>query len=163
MSRRNATQQTATPKDPSEIADEELDAAYFAFCDRSKSWPEDRRKAGHMEFQAAFARRRANDLCIVCNHFHFWLACPDKACQRNKSCSGDAKACHERFWPLVPERLKFEFRGMLLALNNGLSLKEAGRNVKADWARMEALARKLGQGPAAGASHASLASRSPGH
>jgi len=137
-------------KDPSEIGDEELDSAYRAFCERAKSWPEAKRKAGHAKFQKAFERRRTNDVRTICNYFRFWLACTGRACFRNKSCSGDAHACHDRFWPLVPERLKFEFRGLLQALNDGLSAEEATRKVQADWERMEALARELGQGPAAG-------------
>ena len=149
MRKRKAAPKPAPLRDPSEIGDEELDTAYRAFCERAKSWPEAKRKAGHAKWQAAFARRRANDLRHSCNLFRFWLACPDKVCARNKSCSGDAHACHDRFWPLVPERLKFEYRGMIVALNDGLSREEAVRKVQADWERMEALARELGQGPAA--------------
>ncbi|MGB9366237.1 MAG: hypothetical protein WCE79_09520, partial [Xanthobacteraceae bacterium] len=136
-------------KDPSAIGDEELDTAYRAFRERAKSWPEAKRKAGYAKFRQAFDRRRANDTRITCNYFRFWLVCADKACFRNKSCSGDAMACHDRFWPLVPEKLKFEFRGLIVALNDGLSAEDAVRKVKADWERMEALVRETGQGPAA--------------
>ena len=45
--------------------------------------------------------------------------------------------------------MKFEFRGYMKAADDGLSVEEAMRKVKADWARMEALARELGKGPAA--------------
>ena len=45
--------------------------------------------------------------------------------------------------------MKFEFRGYIKAANDGLSVEEAMRKVQADWERMEALARELGQGPAA--------------
>ena len=149
MRKRKTAPKPAPLKDPSEIADEELDTAYRAFCERAKSWPDAKRKAGHAKFRQAFDRRRANDTRIICNYFRFWLACTEKICFRNKSCSGDARVCHDRFWPLVPERLKFEFRGLILALNEGLSGEDAARKVQADWERMEALARELGQGPAA--------------
>jgi len=83
------------------------------------------------------------------NYFAFWAICPTGVCKRNKRCAGDATACHDRFWPHVPERMKFEFRGYMKAANEGLSAEEAMRKVRADWERMEALARELGQGPAA--------------
>ena len=75
------------------------------------------------------------------NFFAVWAVCPTGACRRNKRCSGDAKACHDRFWPHVPEKMKFEFYGYIKAANAGLSLEEAMRKVKADWERREALAR----------------------
>jgi hypothetical protein len=140
----------AALKNPSEIPDDELNAAYDVFRARAKSWPKRKRQAGHARFFWAFERRRRNGLRRICNHFRFWLACPNKVCARNESCSGDdALACFDRFWPLVPERLKFEFRGLILALNDGLTADEAMRKVKADWERMEGLARELAQGTAA--------------
>lgn len=83
------------------------------------------------------------------NYFAFWAICATGVCKRNKRCAGDPKACHDRFWPHVPERMKFEFRGYIKAADDGLSVEEATRKVQADWERMEALAREMGQGPAA--------------
>jgi hypothetical protein len=83
------------------------------------------------------------------NYFAFWVICERGACKRNKRCAGDATACHDHFWPHVPERMKFEFRGYIKAADDGLSVEEAKRKVQADWERMEKLARELGQGPAA--------------
>ena len=83
------------------------------------------------------------------NYFAFWAICPTGVCKRNKRCAGDSQACHDRIWPHVPERMKFEFRGYIKAADDGLSGEEAVRKVKADWERMEALARELGKGPAA--------------
>jgi hypothetical protein len=120
-------------KHPSEIPDEELDAAQRAFSERAKSWPEEKRNAGYQKFVLAFERRRANDVRVSCNLFRFWLVCPNKICRRNKSCRGsDVHACFDRFWPHVPERLKFEFRGMIVAMSDGLSYEEAVRKVRAD-------------------------------
>jgi hypothetical protein len=96
---------------------------------------------------------------FINNYFAFWAICPTGVCKRNKRCAGDSQACHDRCWPHVPERLKFELRGYIKAAHDGLSADEALRKVKADWERMEALARELGQGPAA--SSASLAGSQP--
>jgi hypothetical protein len=123
-------------KNPGEIPDDDLDAAYQAFRARAKSWGEAKRRAAHAKWQTAFARRRANDLRRICDGFRFWQFCPAKICRRNESCSGDAQACHYRFWPHVPERHKFFYRGMILAMHDGLSYEEAARKVQADAQRM---------------------------
>jgi hypothetical protein len=119
-------------KDPSEIPDDELDAAFDAFWQRAKSWPDAKRHAAYAKWQAAFERRRTNDLRVTCNGLRFWLFCPHKSCRRNESCSGDANACNDRFWPHVPERHKFFYRGMIVAMSGGLSYEEAVRKVRAD-------------------------------
>jgi hypothetical protein len=82
------------------------------------------------------------------NYFAFWAVCEAGACKRGKRCAGKPKACFERFWPAVPERMKFEFRGYLKAFSDGLSLEQARRKVKADadvWAEhiAQAEARRL--------------------
>ena len=53
MRKRETAPKPAPLKDPSEIGDEELDTAYRAFCERAKSWPDAKRKAGHAKFRQA--------------------------------------------------------------------------------------------------------------
>jgi len=77
------------------------------------------------------------------NYFAFWVICPAKACTRTKRCAGDPKACHDRFMPLVPERIKFEFRATLKAIDEGLSLEGVMRKVKEEMARFDEITRGL--------------------
>src|SRR5438045_3845803 len=80
MGKRNATKLPPL-KDPSEIPDDKLDAAYQVFRKRTKSWPEAKRQAAYLKWQAAFERRRANDLRRICNLFSFfWRARTRPAC-----------------------------------------------------------------------------------
>jgi hypothetical protein len=97
----------------------------------------------------------------VNNYFAVWAICQTKACTRTKRCSGDAKACHDRFWPHVPERIKFEFHATLKAAADGLSLEQVQRKVQEELARFDEIARQLGRGSAAERSSASQAPLSP--
>ena len=139
MRKRNVKPEPA-PKDPSKIADDDLDAAYWAFRRKAKSWPKARRQAAHAKWSEAFERRRTNALRGMCNLFGFWRACPGKVCGRNTSCSGDARACFDRFWPLVPERVKVEFRVTLKAAHAGGSPEEVKRKIREELARFDEIA-----------------------
>src|SRR3954452_20437735 len=72
------------------------------------------------------------------NYFAFWAVCETRACRRAKRCAGDPKSCHDRIWPQMPERMKFDFRVTLKAINEGLSLDEVRRKVKEELARFDA-------------------------
>src|SRR3954447_13507928 len=72
------------------------------------------------------------------NYFAFWVVCDTRACRRAKRCAGDPKSCHDRIWPHMPERMKFEFRVTLKAITEGLSLDEVRRKVKEELARFDA-------------------------
>ena len=71
------------------------------------------------------------------NYFAFWAICETKACKRTKRCAGDAARCRDRFMPILPERIKFEFRETLNAVNDGLSAQEVTRKVKEELARFD--------------------------
>src|SRR5436305_8295310 len=81
--------------------------------------------------EGAFSRWRNN-------YFAFWVVCETRACRRAKRCAGDPKSCHDRIWPHMPDRMKFEFRVTLKAINEGLSLDEVRRKVKEELARFDA-------------------------
>lgn len=78
------------------------------------------------------------------NYFAVWVICETAACKRAKRCADDAAACRDRFWPHVPERMKFEFRAMLKAIDEGLSLDGVMRKVKEELARFDEITRVLG-------------------
>lgn len=88
------------------------------------------------------------------NYFAFWLVCQTKACKRTKRCAGNADACRDRWMPHVPERIKFEFRATLTAVNDGLPLEAVVRKVKEELARFDEITRVLGGGSAATSSSA---------
>ena len=72
---------------------------------------------------------------------------------RRKRCAGDAAACRDRFMPLVPQRMKFELRVTLKAINDKLPLEAGTRKVAEEMARFDATARtlqRLGYGDAPG-------------
>ena len=77
------------------------------------------------------------------NYFAFWLVCETKARKRTTRCAGDAAACRDRFMPLVPERMKFELRATLKAINDKLPLEAVTRRVEEEMARFDETARTL--------------------
>jgi len=79
------------------------------------------------------------------NYFAFWVICPTRACKRTKRCAGDPRSCHDRIWPHMPERIKFQFHATLTAVNDGLSAQEVTRKVKEELARFDETTRVLGQ------------------
>jgi len=72
------------------------------------------------------------------NFFAFWAVCTAPACKRTKRCAGDPTACHDRLWPHVPERMKFEFHTTLKAINDGLPLEAVMQKVEEELARFDA-------------------------
>ena len=77
------------------------------------------------------------------NYFAFWLVCQTRACKRGKRCAGDPDACRDRFMPLVPERMKFELRATLNAINDKLPLEAVVRKVGEEMARFDETTRTL--------------------
>ena len=102
-----------------------LDAEYAAFRKSVKRVRTRKHQAIAAKFQAAFERRRGEDIRAVNNVFHFWWVCPEKACKRTSRCAGDPRRCHERWWPVVPEGMKVEFRTFISASAKGLSDEQA--------------------------------------
>jgi hypothetical protein len=92
------------------------------------------------------------------NYFAFWVICETKICKRAKRCAGDAEACHDRMWPHVPERMKFELRATLEAKKSGLSAEEVRCRVKEELTRFDETTRVL---ESLGASNAGAKSSSP--
>ena len=78
---------------------------------------------------AQFEMRRKQ--CIL---FQFWRVCRTRACARARQCAGDPHACFERWWPVMPEAFKVEYRALVTAFASGASKAEAG--LAADSARV---------------------------
>ena len=85
--------------------------------------------------QAEFDRRRDRQRRHLCNTFEFWSVCPQSPCRRRKSCAGDAGACFERWWWVLPEKVKIFFRAGIKARIAGLSIDEACRVADEEVAR----------------------------
>jgi hypothetical protein len=97
------------------------------------------------------------------NYFAFWLACGTKACKRARRCAGDADACRDRWMPEVPQRMKFELRATLNAINDKLPLEAVTRKVAEELARFDEITRVLERYGGASATSAPLRpSPSPG-
>jgi hypothetical protein len=102
------------------------------------------RIAGKAKRRAALeAARKAADpegwRRSVHNILCFPRVCPHKRCKRARACAGDARACFRRWWPVVPEAFKVEFRTIIKALHDGASPAEAGRMAAAEVARWRAM------------------------
>ncbi len=106
---------------------ETLDADYKAFHTIAKTLPEAERKATQAKFQTAFDQRGIEDRRMFNNIFCLWHICADKACRRVSRCVGDPDACHQRWWPVVPEGQKRHFQFFMKAAKEGASNAEALR------------------------------------
>lgn len=73
-----------------------------------------------IDFSNEAVRRR-----FICDLFQFWFGCRAGSCQRQRRCVGDPQACFDRFWWMVPERLKVEFRAYVKARVAGAPHDEA--------------------------------------
>jgi hypothetical protein len=72
------------------------------------------------DFSQPDVRRR-----FLCDTFLFWLGCPHTGCKRQRRCVGDASACFDRFWWLVPENHKVHLRAYVKARVAGAPHHEA--------------------------------------
>ncbi len=84
-----------------------------------------------------FAARRK-----LCSFLEFWKFCGHKACLRTQGCTHSTAECFERFWPLVPDLFKYQFRAGIEALSAGLPANEIGAALdaaRARWQEMQAL------------------------
>jgi hypothetical protein len=110
---------------------ETLEEDYMAFGKRSKAMPPEERAATVAKFEAAFARRKVEAVRVLNESFRFWLTCSHKPCRRMSRCAGDAMACFERWWPVVPEAAKVHTRVFLKCCCQGMSEDEALRQANA--------------------------------
>jgi hypothetical protein len=85
--------------------------------------------------QAEFDRQRQAHRRKLCNMFEFWSVCPHGQCQRRRSCVGDAEACFERRWWVVPEELKILLHAFAKARVAGMSFEDAHRAADEEVAR----------------------------
>jgi len=72
-----------------------------------------------------------------------WKFCGSKHCLRAQTCAGNAFACFDRFWPLVPERMKVSIREGMKARVAGLTKPEITAQIVragARWDQLEAAA-----------------------
>jgi hypothetical protein len=82
---------------------------------------------------------------VQCTLFQFWRGCALKRCRRARRCDGDPHACFERWWPLVPEVLKVQYRAAIVALGAGLSPHAAAQAARAEVERWRASQAPIGR------------------
>jgi hypothetical protein len=104
---------------------ETLDDDYEAFRRHKKTLPAAEAKAIEDRFQATFKKQHEDQRRWMNDFFLFWIVCEDNACKRAEACAGDPYDCHQRWWPVVPERHKVHFRAMVAARTEGRSAEEA--------------------------------------
>ena len=64
----------------------------------------------------------------LAERFKFWRVCGNRACRRTRGChADDAVACVHRYWPFLPESVKFYVRAAIKARVAGHSVAEASR------------------------------------
>ena len=68
----------------------------------------------------------------VNSFLYFWNVYEASACKRRRGCAGDPHACFERWWPVVPEAVKVEYRATIKAYAAGASAEEAVRAGQAE-------------------------------
>jgi hypothetical protein len=108
---------------------------------RSRLWP---KPANPETLRAIAARAGDNEQTAsrrhMCSDLMFWKACGSKQCLRMHVCTGDADACFNRLWPLLPEEVKITIRATARALKNRLSKPEILAEVARDLARWREVA-----------------------
>jgi hypothetical protein len=97
---------------------------------RSAATPRQAREMNKYELSEESERRR-----FIADLFTFWFACPDDRCRRRRACAGDPYTCFERYWWLVPETHKINFRTFIRARVAGMSVQQANRACKEEIAR----------------------------
>jgi hypothetical protein len=92
-------------------------------------------RAWHEQLAAQHENARRDQ----CTRFLFWTVCSNKRCRRTKSCTGDAHACFDQWWPHVPDELRIWYRGALAAQSAGMTREDAAKEGYAELARWRAL------------------------
>jgi hypothetical protein len=78
-----------------------------------------------------------------CTRLEFWRMCGRKPCKRHKACHGDAKACWDRHWAILPEEFKEYLRLAIKFRAADMSAEEADRAATAEMARIAERLRRL--------------------
>lgn len=112
-----------------------LDDDYEAFHKHKKALPEAEANAAENRFEAAFKTRHELQRRFVNNVFQFSIVCQYPACKRKESCAGDPYACHQRWWPWVPERNKAYYRAYVQARADGTH-EQAHQHAEAEVKRL---------------------------
>ena len=68
----------------------------------------------------------------------FWKACGRKKCLRARACVVDSRACFDRLWPIVPEKMKVIIRSTVKAAEARLSPAETAAAIERELARWRA-------------------------
>jgi hypothetical protein len=70
-----------------------------------------------------------------CTTLKFFRICGKPRCRRERACCGDAPACFQRHWAVLPDAFKLRLRLAFDFYRNGMSPREAGRAADAEYAR----------------------------
>ena len=108
---------------------------YEAFHKHKKALPDAEANAIEDRFEAAFKTVHELQRRFVNNVFQFWIVCQYPACKRKESCAGDPYACHQRWWPWVPERNKAYYRAYVQARADGTH-EQAHQHAEAEVKRL---------------------------
>jgi hypothetical protein len=99
--------------------------------------------------QAQHAAEQTQMRRVQCTLFQFWRGCARKRCRRARRCDGDPHACFERWWPLMPEHLKVQYRAAIVALGAGMSPHAAAQTARTEAERWRASQAQPPRGDAA--------------
>ncbi len=86
----------------------------------------------------AYQEKRAVAHRHFCSGLMFWKACGRKKCLRARACVVDSRACFDRLWPIVPEKMKVGIRATVKAAEARLSRAETAAAIERDLARWRA-------------------------
>lgn len=74
----------------------------------------------------------------MCSWLKFWKYCGHKKCLHVRGCADDAFDCFDRFWPIVPERIKVCIRAAGKAHQAKLPRPEVKAHIERELARWDA-------------------------
>ncbi len=86
----------------------------------------------------AYQEKKAVAHRRFCSGLMFWKACGRKKCLRARACVVDSRACFDRLWPIVPEKMKVIIRSIAKAAEARLSPAETAAAIDRDLARWRA-------------------------
>ena len=126
----------------------------------AKRKPSRRQRARqHQETMRADAAAREGARRELCTVLLFWKFCGDRQCLRARGCAGNVEGCFARFWPHVPEPLKFTIRSFIKASGPGRTRQQIDAQMQSDWQRRretEAAAARTAEASAPATSRAPL-------
>jgi len=90
-----------------------------------------------------YEKNRDDGFRRINSALQYFTVCSSRACKRAKACVGKPVECHERWWPHVPEDLKWHLRALMQARRDGVPRQDRVRVACEQVARWQELEQRL--------------------